>query len=102
MDEDTYVEQGLKWADAHFAYLEYIFGPLGVKADMLFLGNPVTDEFQHQFAGLLVPKDIDGRNNPYYDNVDGTAPRTDASTSVRATSAPPTTRRTRRSASAAS
>ena len=71
VDEDTYVEQGLKWADAHFAYLEYIFGPLGVKADMLFLGNPVTDEFQHQFAGLLVPKDIDGRNNPYYDNVDG-------------------------------
>ena len=72
VDEDTYVEQGLKWADAHWSYLEYIFGPLGVKADLLFLGNPVTDEFQHQFAGLLVPKDIDGRNNPYYDNVDGT------------------------------
>jgi 2',3'-cyclic-nucleotide 2'-phosphodiesterase (5'-nucleotidase family) len=71
VDEDTYVEQGLKWADAHWAYLEYIFGPLGVKADMLFLGNPVTDEFQHQFLGLLVPKDIDGRANPYYDNVDG-------------------------------
>ena len=75
VDEDTYAEQGLKWADAHFAYLEYIFGPLGVKADMLFLGNPVTDEFQHQFAGLLVRKDIDGRDNPYYDNVDGTGSR---------------------------
>ena len=71
VDEDTYVEQGLKWADSHFAYLEYIFGPLGVKADLLFLGTPITDEFQHQFAGLLVPKDIDGRANPYYDNVDG-------------------------------
>jgi 2',3'-cyclic-nucleotide 2'-phosphodiesterase (5'-nucleotidase family) len=75
VDEDTYAEQGLKWADAHFAYLGYIFGPLGVKADMLFLGNPVTDEFQHQFAGLLVRKDIDGRDNPYYDNVDGTGSR---------------------------
>ena len=25
VDEDTYVEQGLKWKDAHFAYLRYIF-----------------------------------------------------------------------------
>ncbi len=75
VDEDTYVEQGLKWADSHFAYLEYIFGPLGVEADMLFLGTPITDEFQHQFAGLLVPKDIDGRPNPYYDNVDGMGSR---------------------------
>ena len=41
------------------AYRQYIFGPLGVKADMLFLGNPVTDEFSHQFLGLLVEKDID-------------------------------------------
>jgi 2',3'-cyclic-nucleotide 2'-phosphodiesterase (5'-nucleotidase family) len=71
VDEDTYVEQGLKWADAHFAYLAYIFGPLGVKADMLFLGNPVTDEFSHQFLGLLTPTDIDGRKNPYYDDVNG-------------------------------
>jgi 2',3'-cyclic-nucleotide 2'-phosphodiesterase (5'-nucleotidase family) len=71
VDEDTYVEQGLKWADAHWAYLEYIFGPLGVKADMLFLGNPVTDEFSHQFLGLLSKTDIDGRKNPYYDDVNG-------------------------------
>ena len=71
VDEDTYVEQGLKWKDAHFAYLRYIFDTLGVEADMLFLGNPVTDEFQHQFSGLLVPTDIDGRRNPYYDDVNG-------------------------------
>jgi 2',3'-cyclic-nucleotide 2'-phosphodiesterase (5'-nucleotidase family) len=71
VDEDTYVEQGLKWADAHFAYLRYIFGPLGVKADMLFLGNPVTDEFSHQFLGLLSKTDIDGRRNPYFDDVNG-------------------------------
>jgi 2',3'-cyclic-nucleotide 2'-phosphodiesterase (5'-nucleotidase family) len=75
VDEDTYVEQGLKWADAHFAYLRYIFGPLDVKPDMLFLGNPVTDEFSHQFLGLLVRKDIDGRPNPYYDDVNGDGTR---------------------------
>jgi 2',3'-cyclic-nucleotide 2'-phosphodiesterase (5'-nucleotidase family) len=71
VDEDTYVEQGLKWADAHFAYLRYIFNTLNVDADMLFLGTPITDEFQHQFSGLLVPRDIDGRPNPYFDDVNG-------------------------------
>jgi 2',3'-cyclic-nucleotide 2'-phosphodiesterase (5'-nucleotidase family) len=71
VDEDTYVEQGLKWADAHFAYLRYIFNTLNVEADMLFLGNPVTDEFQHQFVGLLQPTDLDGRPNPYFDDVNG-------------------------------
>jgi 2',3'-cyclic-nucleotide 2'-phosphodiesterase (5'-nucleotidase family) len=75
VDEDTYVEQGLKWADAHFAYLRHILGDgpgqLNVDADMLFLGNPVTDEFSHQFLGLLTETDIDGRRNPYFDNVDG-------------------------------
>ncbi len=71
VDEDTYVQQGLKWADAHFAYLRYIFNTLNVDADMLFLGNPVTDEFSHQFLGLLTPTDMDGRPNPYYDDVNG-------------------------------
>ena len=28
IDEDTYVEQGLMWKDAHFAYLRYIFKTL--------------------------------------------------------------------------
>ncbi len=71
VDEDTYIEQGLKWADAHFAYLHYIFDTLNVQADMLFLGNPVTDEFSHQFMGLVTPTDMDGRPNPYYDDVNG-------------------------------
>jgi 2',3'-cyclic-nucleotide 2'-phosphodiesterase (5'-nucleotidase family)/predicted AlkP superfamily phosphohydrolase/phosphomutase len=73
VDEDTYVEQGLKWKDAHWAYLEYILGPapsgLGVKPDLLLVGNPVTDEFSHQFMGLVTPTDIDGNPNPYYDDV---------------------------------
>jgi hypothetical protein len=69
VDEDTYVEQGLKWKDAHFAYLRYIFGDLGVKPDLLLLGTPVTDEFQHQFLGLVTKTDIDGNPNPFYDDV---------------------------------
>jgi 2',3'-cyclic-nucleotide 2'-phosphodiesterase (5'-nucleotidase family) len=69
VDEDTYVEQGLKWKDAHWAYLEYILNDLGVDPDLLLLGNPVTDEFSHQFMGLVSPTDIDGNANPYYDDL---------------------------------
>ncbi|MBA3765087.1 MAG: 5'-nucleotidase C-terminal domain-containing protein, partial [Actinobacteria bacterium] len=69
VDEDTYVEQGLMWNDAHYAYLRYIFGELGVRADLLMLGTPVTDEFQHQFLGLVTPTDMDGDPNPYFDDV---------------------------------
>jgi 2',3'-cyclic-nucleotide 2'-phosphodiesterase (5'-nucleotidase family)/predicted AlkP superfamily phosphohydrolase/phosphomutase len=69
IDEDTYVEQGLMWKDAHWAYLNYIFVTLGVEPDLLMLGNPVTDEFQHQFMGLVTPTDMDGNPNPYYDDL---------------------------------
>jgi 2',3'-cyclic-nucleotide 2'-phosphodiesterase (5'-nucleotidase family) len=71
VDEDTYVEQGLRWKDAHFAYLRYIFGTLQVKPDLLMLGTPVTDEFSHQFMGLFTPTDLDGAPNPYFDDVNG-------------------------------
>ena len=71
VDEDTYVEQGLKWADFHWAALEYILTVVQPDTDLLFLGNPVTDEFSHQFMGLYTPTDIDGNLNPYFDNVDG-------------------------------
>src|SRR5512139_920838 len=37
--------------------------------DMLFLGTPITDEFQHQFMALVTPTDIDGDPNPYYDDL---------------------------------
>jgi 2',3'-cyclic-nucleotide 2'-phosphodiesterase (5'-nucleotidase family) len=71
VDEDTYVEQGLKWKDSIFAYMHYIVDDLGFEPDVSFVGNPVTDEFQHQFTALLVKNDIDGRPNPYYDDVNG-------------------------------
>ena len=60
------------WKDAHWAYLEYIVETLGVEPDLLLMGNPVTDEFSHQFMGLVTPTDMDGNPNPYFDNVDGT------------------------------
>jgi len=71
VDEDTYVEQGLKWEDAHWAYLEYIINDLGVQPDLLMLGYPGTDEFSHQFMGLVTPTDMNGNPNPYYDDVTG-------------------------------
>ncbi|MGH2489550.1 MAG: alkaline phosphatase family protein, partial [Candidatus Limnocylindria bacterium] len=62
VDEDTYVEQGLQWADAHWTYAQYILGTAPVptvgggslaglhyQPDLLLMGNPVTDEFSHQF-----------------------------------------------------
>ena len=82
VDEDTYVEQGLMWKDAHWAYLEYIIDELGVNPDLLLLGNPVTDEFSHQFMGLVTPTDMDGDPNPYFDNVDG-AGATDGRIAIR-------------------
>ncbi|MBA2475198.1 MAG: 5'-nucleotidase C-terminal domain-containing protein, partial [Actinobacteria bacterium] len=48
----------------------YIFGELGVQPDLLMLGNPVTDEFQHQFMALTTKTDMDGDPNPYFDDLD--------------------------------
>ena len=69
IDEDTYVEQGLKWADFHWPALSYILTVVQPDTDLLFLGNPVTDEFSHQFMGLVTPTDMDGNPNPYYDDL---------------------------------
>jgi 2',3'-cyclic-nucleotide 2'-phosphodiesterase (5'-nucleotidase family) len=68
VDEDTYVEQGLMWKDAHLAYLRYISDTLGIRPDLLLLGTPTTDEFSHQFMALVTRRDIDGDPNPYYDD----------------------------------
>ena len=80
VDADTYVEQGLMWSDAHFAYLRYILGTasvptvgggtvpgMGYRPDLLMLGNPATDEFSHMFLGLTVPM-VSGLANPYYNS----------------------------------
>ena len=66
VDEDTYVEQGLKWADFHLPALNYILTEVQPDTDLLFLGSPTTDEFQHQFLALTVPNDMDGNPNPVF------------------------------------
>ncbi|HYO29541.1 MAG TPA: alkaline phosphatase family protein, partial [Thermomicrobiales bacterium] len=75
IDEETYVEQGLRWRDAHHAYLRYIVEELGVEPDLLLVGTPVTDEFSHQFLGLVSPTDLDGDPNPFYDDIAGDGSR---------------------------
>jgi 2',3'-cyclic-nucleotide 2'-phosphodiesterase (5'-nucleotidase family)/predicted AlkP superfamily phosphohydrolase/phosphomutase len=80
VDAATYVEQGLMWSEAHFAYLNYILGTgpvetvdggtvmgMGYRTDLLMLGNPATDEFSHMFLGLTTPV-VNGLVNPYYNN----------------------------------
>ena len=69
IDEDTYVEQGLMWADFHQPALQYILTTVQPNTDLLFLGAPTTDEFQHQFTALYTPTDIDGNPNPYFDDL---------------------------------
>ena len=69
VDEDTYVEQGLKWKDAHFGVPPLHHRELGVEPDLLMLGNPVTDEFSTSSWRSITPTDMDGDPNPYYDDV---------------------------------
>jgi hypothetical protein len=70
--EETYVEQGLMWKDAYFPIIEYIMTEYG--PDLVLAGNPVVDEFSHQFLALVTPTAPDGSPNPYYDNLDASGP----------------------------
>ncbi|CAG0937348.1 2',3'-cyclic-nucleotide 2'-phosphodiesterase / 3'-nucleotidase / 5'-nucleotidase [Thermoflexales bacterium] len=67
VSEETYVEQGLRWENAHLPLIYYILK--NYKPDLLMLGYPVTDEFQHQFLGLITPQLPNGASNPAYDDV---------------------------------
>ncbi len=66
--EDTYAEQGMYWSKGHWPMLKYVakkYSP-----DLMLVGMPTTDEFQHQFLGLVTPKLANGQPNPAYDDVD--------------------------------
>jgi 2',3'-cyclic-nucleotide 2'-phosphodiesterase (5'-nucleotidase family) len=71
VSEETYVELGLYWAKLHLPILRYMIEEYD--PDLALVGNPVTDEFQHQFLGLVSPTVPDGSPNPAYDdlNLDG-------------------------------
>src|SRR4029079_15167059 len=66
--EDTYVEQGLYWATGHVPMQQYVANKY--HPDLLLAGMPTTDEFQHQFLGLVSPKLPNGAANPAFDDVD--------------------------------
>jgi 2',3'-cyclic-nucleotide 2'-phosphodiesterase (5'-nucleotidase family)/predicted AlkP superfamily phosphohydrolase/phosphomutase len=72
VSEETYVEQGLYWETGHHPLIQYIL--TNYEPDLLLLGYPVTDEFQHQFLALITPTLPNGQPNPAYDDmqVDGT------------------------------
>lgn len=67
VSEDTYVEQGLYWETGNFPLIKYIIKKYD--PDLVLGGYPVTDEFQHQFTGLVTPTLPGGDPNPAYDDV---------------------------------
>ena len=93
VDEDTYVEQGLMWKDAHWAYLHYIFGPapdgLGVKPDLLLLGVPRRPTSSSTSSPALVTPRPTSTASPTRTTTTSrtTTSRTAASPCARATSA---------------
>jgi 2',3'-cyclic-nucleotide 2'-phosphodiesterase (5'-nucleotidase family) len=76
IDEETYVQQGRDLQRRYGnAVVRFVLGELQPDTDLAMVGYPVTDEFSHQFLGLITPTDLDGRPNPFFDNVDGEGPR---------------------------
>jgi 2',3'-cyclic-nucleotide 2'-phosphodiesterase (5'-nucleotidase family) len=67
VSEETYVEQGLYWETGHHPLIRYIIDEY--EPDLVLVGYPTTDEFQHQFLGLISPKLPNGAPNPAYDDV---------------------------------
>lgn len=68
VSEQTYVEQGLYWETGHFPMFTYVLNKY--KPDLAMVGYPTTDEFQHQFLGLITPNLPNGAPNPAYDDVE--------------------------------
>jgi 2',3'-cyclic-nucleotide 2'-phosphodiesterase (5'-nucleotidase family)/predicted AlkP superfamily pyrophosphatase or phosphodiesterase len=67
VSEETYVEQGLYWETFATPVLEYMIHRH--EPDLALVGYPTTDEFQHQFLGLITPTLPGGAPNPAYDDV---------------------------------
>lgn len=68
VSEETYVEQGLYWEKSGHPLIQYILKTY--KPDLALVGYPTTDEFQHQFLGLVSPTLPGGAPNPAYDDVE--------------------------------
>ncbi|MFN2198983.1 MAG: alkaline phosphatase family protein, partial [Anaerolineales bacterium] len=68
VSEETYVEQGLYWETGYHPLIKYILDTY--QPDLVMAGYPVTDEFSHQFLGLITPTLPNGEPNPAYDDVE--------------------------------
>jgi hypothetical protein len=68
VSEETYVQQGLYWQTGHIPMLTYVMNKY--HPDLLMAGFPTTDEFQHQFLGLVTKTLPNGAPNPAYDDVE--------------------------------
>jgi 2',3'-cyclic-nucleotide 2'-phosphodiesterase (5'-nucleotidase family) len=68
VSEETYIEQGEYWARSYHPLIKYVLDTY--KPDLAFVGDPVTDEVQHQFLGLVTRKLPNGAPNPAYDDVE--------------------------------
>lgn len=67
VSEETYVEQGLYWEKLYHPLLKYLVKTY--RPDLALVGYPTTDEFQHQFLGLVTKSLPGGAANPAYDDV---------------------------------
>jgi len=67
VSEETYAEQGLYWETGYHPLIKYILEKY--KPDLAMVGYPTTDEFSHQFLGLITPTLPNGAPNPAYDDV---------------------------------
>jgi len=67
VSEETYVEQGLYWETGHHPLIKYILEKYN--PDLALVGYPATDEFSHQFMGLVTRYLPNGDPNPAYDDV---------------------------------
>lgn len=59
LDEDTYVQNGLMWQNSMFPMFDYTLKTY--QPDVVFAGYSLTDEFSHQFLGLIA------KGTPYWD-----------------------------------
>ena len=67
VSEETYVEQGLYWEESYHPLIEYVLETY--QPHLAMVGYPVTDEFQHQFLGLVTEVLPNGAPNPAFDDV---------------------------------
>ncbi len=67
ISEETYVEQALAWKAAYRPILQYVVN--SYHPDLLLAGYSDTDEFSHQFLGLVSPTLPNGDANPAYDDI---------------------------------